>query len=491
MMKPVYRVFLQLSVLIWLPVCHADCVYQECFCSTIMIMCSDKNLQSIPHLNTSVTGPEWSLGIDGNNISSIPSGSLPSNLTFLYLQKNPITTIADDSFDGSVNTLVEIYMSNSRFTKLPDAFGRLRTLTTLSITDTNITDWNDGVWNTLGQTLETLTLDNVGITKWPSWTTYFTKLTDLTVTGASFSTIPDNALEHVANSLTSLNLYNNRLTMIPKAISSMNNLQDLFIFQNHITDLTWLPLSSKLTTLSLSNNYISNASHLSEALRPISASLSSLDIDNNFLTAIPDFSFLTNVNSMDLSHNRIYDSYSGHVAADTYLFDLSYNSLSLVPRLMSTLVSLQDVTLPYNAIKAIQETDFHSQVTSIDLGYNLITAITDTSFPHNFSLMYLQLNNNPLTTISPGALLRLPQLYELSLSHTQLTRLPLALSHVNSLVSLDVTNSTSLVCTCQESSLASWVLKLRPENVAGNCGQTSVYYFFSTLSPFCPNGRSI
>ncbi|CAG5124724.1 unnamed protein product [Candidula unifasciata] len=486
-----HDVLLQLFLLLRLHLCRADCVYKECSCSPYLIVCSYKNLQVIPPLNPAVTYPEWDLTLNSNNISSIPSGSLPANLTDIDLQDNPITTMDDDVFDGSVYMLASLYMSYVRFPKIPNAIGHLRALTELSITGGNITNWNDGVWINLGQTLETLILENVGMTTWPTWIQYFTKLTDLTVTFASFSTIPDNGLDGVANTLKDLRLYNNRFTMVPKAISNLTSLQTLSIYQNHITNLHWLPHYSRLISLSINNNYLSNASHVSQALRPFNESLSFLDINYNLLTAIPEFSFLVNVRMLDFSHNKIYDSDSGSVSEDTHFLDVSYNSLSLCPRILSNLVLVTDFSIAHNNLKAFQESDFHDQVTSINAEYNSITELTNTSFPENFGLLYLQLNDNPLTTISSGLLQRLPHLYKLDLRHTKLTRLPLGLSYLSELDILEVRNCTALVCTCMESTLRPFIMRPAPFQVLGNCGQTSIAEFFSMLSPYCPTTGNI
>ncbi|CAG5124727.1 unnamed protein product [Candidula unifasciata] len=324
------------------------------------------------------------------------------------------------------------------------------------------------------------------MTTWPMWIEYCTKLSDLTIAYNSFSTVPVNALDNVANSLTRLNLYNNRLTHVPQAISVLTSLQVLTIQGNQITDLTWLPHNSTLDYLSLSNNYISNASHLSQALFPFNLSLHSLDTDHNLFTSLPDLSFLVNVQFFDFSHNKIQDSQTGNVNPDAFILNLSYNSLTSIPSLMSKLLSVSGFLLSYNNIKAMHETDFHSQVTSIDIGYNLITELTNSSFPDNFGLLYLYLNNNPLNTISTVALQRLPRLQNLNLQQTQLIRLPLALTYLTDIVLVDLTNCTALVCTCDESGLSTWVMGFRPDFIPGSCGTTSVYEFFSVLSQYCP-----
>ncbi|CAG5119866.1 unnamed protein product, partial [Candidula unifasciata] len=164
-----------------------------------------------------------------NNISRIPAGSLPPNLTDINLNENPITAIDDNAFDDSILTLIAVYLSSFRFTRLPNAIGHLRALVSLSISAANITDWNEAVWVNIGQTLKSLELDTNGFTQWPSWIRHCTQLTSLIVVWNSFSSIPDGALDSVAHSLTSLELNNNRLTMIPKALSNLNTLQTLYL----------------------------------------------------------------------------------------------------------------------------------------------------------------------------------------------------------------------------------------------------------------------
>ncbi|CAG5119864.1 unnamed protein product [Candidula unifasciata] len=295
-----------------------------------------------------------------------------------------------------------------------------------------------------------------------------------------------SALDATAHSLTRLSLNSNLLTIVPKALSNLNYLQSLYLQNNHITDIRWLPQNSKLGILSLSYNYIWNASQLSEVLRPYGTSMNSFDIDNNHLTSMPDISYMVNVRALQFTRNRLSDPISGAVASNVFMLELYYNSFPFVPKILSKLPLLTTIALSNNAITAIRETDFQRNTTIIELDYNLITELTDTSFPENFALQELNLNNNPLTKMSSVALKNLPSLTFLDLRSTKLTRLPLGLKYLGGLVVLDLTNNSLLVCTCAESSLRAWVMNLNPKNVKGSCGQTGVYNFFSALSPLCP-----
>lgn len=338
----------------------------------------------------------------------------------------------------------------------------------------------------LGKTLQTLTLQNVGLSTWPTWIRYFCCLGELTLADGSISSLPDDALDSVSSTLTSLSLFNNSLTEVPNALSKLTNLQMLYLFENRISDLSWLPQASKLSSLSLSHNEISDSVLLSQVLRPFASSLISLDIDHNLLKEIPDFSFLTNIGSLDFTYNQISDPNSGSVQPSLYDIDLANNNLPLVPVILVTLLSIYDISLSSNAIKVIQSADFHKFTASVDLGYNLISELTDTSFPPNSGIMFLQLNNNPLIRISAVALKNLVNLRELNIRATKLTRLPLTLNVLTSLTTFDVSNSTDLICTCMEKGLRPWILTLMPDKVIGNCGQSSLYDFFVTLSLSCP-----
>ncbi|BFZ20814.1 hypothetical protein BsWGS_23853 [Bradybaena similaris] len=477
---------LKFCIWLWVPAFHHACPYKGCDCSPPDIFCEGLNLQAIPEITDSNTTGLTSFLLAFNNITLIPKGSLIPNLTTLNVEGNPITTIDDAAFEGSATTLTQLSFSNVGFARIPDAFGHLHALQGLSISYANITDWNSDVWKSFSQSLQTLSLYNVSMTSWPVWIQYFNSLQELMIDIGFISSIPDNALDGVMDTLTMLSLQGNKLTIIPKAISKLKGLQMLHLEHNRITDIRWIPQNGKLFSVTLDNNYISDAVQLSQVLRPYGRSLTSLGIENNYLTSIPDLSYLSQIGILDLTYNRISDPLSGAVPANLNVIELSYNTLPLVPRVLSTLYSVTDIFLAYNSIKAIQEGDFHNQTTSIDLSYNMITELSDTSFPESFGLLNLNLNSNPLTYISPAVLKRLTNLSDLNINHSRLTRLPLALGYFSKLDFLDVSDSVDLVCTCMESALRPWIMNLGQFGVDGTCGGTTVYYFFSSLSPSCP-----
>lgn len=421
-----------------------------------------------------------------NQITTIRAGSLPSNLTDVSLIDNPLTTIDDTAFDGSKYTLQRLTISNARFTRIPDAFSHLRNLQAFHIIGVPLADWNEEAMKNIGPTLQTLYIERVPFTSPPNWLQYFSCLIEIDILSSVLKEIPDNAMDLLINTTQYFNVYNNSITEVPKAISHLTSLLSLFLSDNKISNTTFLPPLSKLKLLSLDGNRIYNATQLSSTVRPYAQSLMQFDINSNQLSSLPDLSFLTQVESLSFDDNKLSDSNSGAMPSNLYSLDLQNNFLPRIPRIMSGLQSITDLSLPTNYITMIQGTDFPPKTTYVELGFNHITDLTENSFPENSVIEYLSLNNNPISKISASAFINLQQLSELDLQSTQLTRMPVALSSLVKLFKLDFTNIASLVCSCTEKSLQGWVAARGPEVVNGNCGQITIYEFFTILSPGCP-----
>ncbi|BFZ20259.1 hypothetical protein BsWGS_23298 [Bradybaena similaris] len=463
-----------------------SCVYKVCFCLETTIDCENLHLTEIPQTNaTNFTGFS-TLDFTYNEISIIRSGSLPPNMTEISLQDNPVASIDDSAFEGSSSTLQSLEFSHALFQKIPDALLRLDSLKSLTVAHSKIEDWNEDVMIQLGRTLTFLNLENVSLTSWPTWIQHLPMLTDLSISSCLLTSMPDDALDSIAGSLVSLLLSRNRLTSVPKALSKLTALQTLYINNNMLVDVSWLPQKSPLTTLILNNNHIKNSTALSTALRPYGNSLTDLEIKNNQLTSIPDCSFLILIENWDFSHNRISDPYSGSVNPNITSIDLSYNALQTIPPVLTTLQQMNILLLPWNDIKVITSTRIPTWITELELGFNLVSVLTDNSFPQDSQLVTLHLNNNPIVEISNLAFKSTPMLRELNLQGTRLKRLPIALGSISGLTYFDMSNISQLVCTCMESSLKQWILSQSSGSVVGNCGETSIYDFFSKLSSACP-----
>ncbi|BFZ20798.1 hypothetical protein BsWGS_23837 [Bradybaena similaris] len=461
-----------------------DCPYKECQCYGTYINCLGRGLTSMPLCcGTDSTG-YLTLTLDSNQITEISAGSLPTGLSEISLIDNPITTIDDNAFDGLSTTLESLYFMNAKFSRIPDAFLHLDSLQHLNIIETKVLDWNVGAMTHIGETLQTFNLEQVGLTAWPVWMAYFQQLNELNVDSNAIASIPDNAFDKLSTSLLTLTLSNNKLTFAPKSLSSLKNLITLDLQNNRISNITWLPQSSKLSMIFLNNNHISDAGHLSSVLRHYAASLSSISLSFNQLTVIPDLSFMTMMYGFDLSHNHISDPNSGTLHNGTYGLDLSFNLLPSIPTVYKDLKLLTLMSLSHNIIRVVQSERIPVWVTNLDLQFNLITELSDTSFPENAGLEVVTLDNNPLATVSNSAFKNLAFVNNLSLQNTKLTRLPLSLTYLTSIRYLDLNDNSDLVCTCLEKSLKTTITS--DIYVSGDCGYISIYEFMATLSSDCP-----
>ncbi|BFZ05826.1 hypothetical protein BsWGS_08865 [Bradybaena similaris] len=479
------QVFMILVVILTSVDTASDCVYQECMCDDNFVSCSSLGLTAIPPLRPPGEVPLTDLQFDINHITLVPAGSLPANLSQITFTDNPIQAIDDNAFIGSANTLQTLALTFAPHSRIPDALLQLKALTFFEVYDTVVGDWNENVMKYLAPKLQSLSLGNVSLPTLPDWIQYCSQMSDLTIVNCFLKSIPDHALDAMAGSLISLSLTGNNLTAVPKAISTFTNITDLYLDSNKITDLQWLPKRCRLDTLALNNNKLSNGSQLSEALKPFAEFLSDLDLVSNELTAIPDLHFLT-LTGLDFSFNRISDLNAGSLPPDLRELNLEYNLLIAVPRVVMSLKSLKSLLMASNLLTHVQASTIPSTLQYLGVEHNQVTELTDTSFPENSSLRYLYLNNNPISKISDLAFQNLVKLHELHMSGTRLTRLPMGLSSLHKITTLDVSDISPLVCTCMEKDLKTWIVNMKSENVLGNCGLTSVYNFFSLLSPSCP-----
>ncbi|CAG5124719.1 unnamed protein product [Candidula unifasciata] len=338
----------------------------------------------------------------------------------------------------------------------------------------------------IGPNIITFFMSNVGISIWPAWMKSFTNLTELSFEGSTLSSIPDDAFSTMKR-LTSLSLDNNHLHEVPLALSGLTTLQSLYLEDNLISNITWLPKSSSLSTLSLGGNKLSNSTHISESLLPYANSLSDIDLEDNQLASIPELDFLAQVDSLDFSKNRLSSATSGTFPAKLDYLDISSNLFSAIPSFILTLQFVPTLALSSNIITGIKDTDFPSCIIFVQLDNNRVTQLTDTSFPVDSGILSLTLDDNPLGTISALAFNNLSNLTHLSLKNSYLTRLPIALSSLKKLTLFDITSSRYLVCTCAEKSLQKWVQTMSAVTLLGDCGLTSISVFFATLSPRCPS----
>ncbi|CAG5119079.1 unnamed protein product [Candidula unifasciata] len=474
-----------LAFLLTVSLTMGDCPYQECVCRNKDIKCQNQGLDKMPPLIAGSVNTYQVLMIQNNRITSIPDKSIPSGLTEIDFGNNPISDIAPSAFNNSGSTLETLSFTNTRLTQIPDAFLSLTKLTSLTIKNSPLQNWNLDVLKHIGASLRELTLNNVGLRSWPAWIANFPSLTDLSLSNSQLTPIPDTAFNMLTSSLKRLTIVSANLTSIPRALTVLSNLVSLDLSNNSITEVENLPSQSKLESLSLGFNNVSDGPKLVNELSPHAASLTYLYLHFNQLLVIPQLDHMTSLLIIHLDNNKISDPASGLLPSKVINLQLSANNFQAIPNVVRQLNKLTSLFISDNSIQEIRLIDLPVQLSHLDIQNNAVKTLQDNTFPANSSLRTLYLSRNPLASISNSAFKNLSGLDTLTLGNTNLTRVPTALSDLASLNTLDLSQNPRLICTCQEAGLVAW-FQARPNlNVLGTCGDDSVHDFFTNLATQC------
>lgn len=253
------------------------------------------------------------------------------------------------------------------------------------------------------------------------------------------------------NNLTELNLYYNQISDL-SLLSYLTNLSKLRLDSNKINNLSGLNGLVNLTQLSLFNNQISDLSPLSNL-----TNLTNLDLGQNKISDISSLKDLTNLTILDLWSNQV-----NNISVLSGLTNLSElyllgNQISDVSSLRG-LTKLTYLTLGNNQIKDISALSGLTNLIYLDVGWNKISDISSLSGLTNLivvwlerdqisninslsclkKLIYLHLDENQISDIN--ALGGLTDLGYLTLSYNQIKDIS-SLSHLTNLISLDLNNN--------------------------------------------------
>ena len=328
------------------------------------------------------------LALINMNISDISKLNDLNNLIYLSLQNNNITKI-----EGLQNMLKlkNLQLANNKITKI-EGLNNLKNLTNLNLSNNNIEDitplsantslvtlyliGNDNIdenrnnytgkrledLNKIGEILDRegqiyLDVDKLGL---------FTNYRNLNLQNQNLITLQD--LEGMTK-LTYLNLLGNKITFqdekSKEILKSMQNLEELDLRYNKLTDITAISYLKNLTSLNLIGNnvdlveiedVISNLSIFrvsTESLKTIVKcdinKINKLRLNGSSLGEIPDLSKFTNLIELDLSSNpNILDLSS--ISKITSLQSLNLNTTNLHDRMIdfSRLTNLTSLDLSNN-----------------------------------------------------------------------------------------------------------------------------------------------
>lgn len=178
---------------------------------------------------------------------------------------------------------------------------------------------------------------------------------------------------------------------------------------------SWLQHFPHLQELSIDNNMISDVPD--GALDLVADSLMSFSLDGNKLKAIPQaLSTLTSLQTLSMIENSISDTLNLPTESQLTTLTLSSNKISddeqLSLALQAYTDSLHDIALDNNKLTKVPDLSFLSEIEHLDLSHNLISDSTSGSIPNN--------------------------LYDIDIGYNLLPYIPAVLSHLHSAVELNL-----------------------------------------------------
>jgi len=238
-----------------------------------------------------------------------------------------------------------------------------------------------------------------------------------------------SALEHI-HALTSLKLSAANITSLAP-IENLTSLITLDLSGNHISDITPIANLKALTHLYLSENNISSLSALAEL-----DSLVYLDLYNNKISDISPLSGLDSLKTL-VTHRNLIAQLSGEVKLPRLEhLTINYNQISRIDNLTDGMPKLVYLNLSNNPITSISGLSNHHNLETINLNFCPLAELSNLS---NMSrLKTLNLQQNVIKSIH--SLSNLPLLQELNLDINEISEIK-SLQELTSLKRLNLTSN--------------------------------------------------
>lgn len=347
-----------------------------------------------------------------NNLTSLPAiiGKM-QNLNKLHLSGNKFTEPPKEIqfiqfLDLSCNKLTYITMTD-RLVTLYANFNRLttlsclnRSLTTLNISGNDIVTIDDAKFESL-QNLDVSSNMLESIDK------IMENCPRLEILDISY-----NKIKHIPalpDRLITLNANDNQISSIDPSFSNLPLLRTIFIFNNNLTSIPRLPkLASRLRI---------DSNKLTDFPTVESDSIEGIQLMSNMLTDIPNIS-KTKIQLLYCCDNKISLLSPKNLCNSLISINLSQNSISVLPKELFSLPTLQTLTLNDNFIKEIPPEIEDSKLLQLNISSNPISEMS----PLPSTLQCLLAFNCKFTEISTRVR-ALPFLRVLDMSYNEIKRL--------------------------------------------------------------------
>ncbi|KAL6739712.1 hypothetical protein Aduo_013136 [Ancylostoma duodenale] len=431
---------------------------------------------------------------------------IPQSTTFLDLRGNALEVLGRSSFAGLEDSLIHLDLSRNTLRAIDShALRNLKRLRTLNLRRNHLRSIPKGI-----DGLQLLKLDlrlNLISTVSSSDLSSLSRVRNVDLSRNFVKEWPKPKLQvgNTTSVIERLDLASNLLSSLYNGVlSSMSSLQWIRLSKNKIKSIeshAFRQLES-LTSIDLSKNLIRSVSslafhnlrslvNLSLAKNEISRlddgvffgcdALALLNVSHNHIRTISDewLFGLTGLRQLDLSHNHIasFDANAWKQCPDLRWLSLHHNQLQFLPSgAFRLLTRLEYLGLSGNFIESFHKTAMAGldQLYELDLSSNsLAVCLEDNAMLHNTSMPFLKslkFRNNQLRVIPSRAFERFP-----ALEHLDLADNPITTIHPGAFTPLQLRelylDTSSLLCDCHLAWFSSWFVssKLSRRTVHTRC----------------------
>ncbi|XP_058459946.1 protein artichoke isoform X2 [Malaya genurostris] len=381
------------------------------------------------------------LDVSGNKLIRVAKGTFQTTpqLRILGLARNQLQSVDDGSFSG-LNRLEVLSLQDNKLLALHE-----RSLSPLE---------NLRELNLQGNRIEVLVdhlLDNNG------------NLERFDASRNSIVEISSKAFRN-SRSLQTLDLSGNKLRELPESLSGLNDLQEIDVSFNQLTELTPTVLASwrNLEDLKASNNKVNQLRQGSLRNLPL---LKYLDLSSNELTILEHGSLrnLPELQELVLADNKLVDL-KDRIFEDLpnlQAVHLQQNNLQYIsPYTFYRSPSIVYLNLSTNQFRSLDSVGLRSirNLEVLDLSGNSIKKIIPNPLRGLDWLVELKLDNNMICGIQGEPFSSMPRLRVLSLKNNRMSRVPEAIfrSLRTNIAILDI-DGNPLDCSCDMLWYLAWL----------------------------------
>ncbi|XP_052248002.1 carboxypeptidase N subunit 2-like [Dreissena polymorpha] len=394
---------------------------EPCQYTSSDVTCTSRGLNQVPVFNVSggPCGYLFRVDVSNNAITRVNDDAFAafqncSNL-IISLAVNNISHISDFAFRGIEGSTTHLNLSDNDFDTIPNAVGTLLKLSKLEMLNNPLVTFDPHVLANIGRTLNTLYISMGSLLHWPAELYFLRELKTLYISNMNFEHINTDAFQGLSK-VQYLTIDHSQLLTVSSAVCQLTNLYILALKNNYNFHNSLNNVFDRCSTKKLNIGhliFINNNVDFFPNIHAMIESVYGIHMENN------------NMQFMD-KDTLSYDNRTNGIS-------LAYNTFTRVPTGLYLFENLLYLTLSYNKITYVHDTDL--------AGLRMLRT--------------LSLNGNPIRFITKNSFADNTILATIDLSNTLLTQIPEAVTSISSLNSLDL-SELNIGCTCKMSNLKSW-----------------------------------